>query len=443
LFGGVVLVIQVNVEGGHAVVQRTERMAIITGFVLVIGCLANGCFKNRAPDPVVPDSPFGEPLVIPSPQVPDRPADGAAAKAHDAGVPPFDFAAHPRPALPGLPRSAATSTQPLSLAQADGAERYASTTSDDDTPGDRKGPIKRLFERIRERNKPIELPPALEDPKSNTPEKPKDDKTTTLPPAVVPDRPGSKPAEVQPVEAREPQANADLQTVRAIVDAAEKKFNDTPDFKCVLSKFETINGKKLPTEDATFYFRQEPFSVRLTVTSDAGLGREVLYVKGQNKDKLTIVTGKGDNRLVGSGFKITLDPSDPRATARTRGKIDESGLGRPIRILKDFVVQAEKGQRPAGTIKYLEKVQRKEFKEPMLGVEVTLLPQDDDLLPKGGKRLYCFDANAKSPSLHLPVLIISYDPSGEELEYFCFKDFTLPGKLSDDVFDPSQLGKKR
>jgi hypothetical protein len=88
-------------------------------------------------------------------------------------------------------------------------------------------------------------------------------------------------------------------------------------------------------------------------------------------------------------------------------------------------------------------VERKEYKTKPNAVEVTLNTTDDPFLPKGGKRVYHFDADPKSPSYGLPVLVISLDHEGKEVEYYCFTDFKLVGELTDADFDPSRIGKKR
>jgi len=361
------------------------------------------------------------------------PGEFATGKPGLPQVPKLDVERGPVPPLPGMPGSASRASleRPIDADDASAAE------------GERNGPIRRLIDKIKDRTKPKNetLPPAVV---PREPLKPDDAKPVpSLPPATVPDSPMPKATERSPILPVKASTSDDLKVARQLVDAAAKKFKATADFEATLTKRETVGGKKQPTEEARFLYRQEPFSVRLTVTGEAGKGREVLYVKGQNDDKLTIVTGQGDNRLVGAGFKITLDKDDKRATERTRGKIDDSGLGRPIRVLTKFVDDAESGKRPVETIASLGSVERKEFANKVAGIEVKLQTGDDPLMPKGGRRQYFFDTTEKSPSRDLPVLVITYDKSDAEVEYYCFADFKLPAKLTDADFDPAKLGKKR
>jgi hypothetical protein len=335
-----------------------------------------------------------------------------------------------------------TASQPIR--ERDDELMLASETDDD---AQRKGILQRLRERRMEREKKglPGLPPAVEPKKEEKKETPKEPSKLDMIPKSVPDSPLVPAPSVQPtpMPSVQPTVGGDLKVVRALVDQAAKKFAETPDFEAKLTKRETVSGKKQPTEEMRFLFRQEPFSVRLTVIGEQGRGREVLYVKGQNAGKLIIVTGEGDNRLLGAGKKLELDSDSPLATSRTRGKIEDSGLGRPIRVLSKFVQDATDGKRSADTIKSLGAVEWKEFTKPVDGVEVTLKPGDDSLLPKGGKRLYYFDADPKSPSYRLPVLIITYEPNDVEVEYYLFTDFKLPANLTDADFSPEKLGRKR
>jgi Protein of unknown function (DUF1571) len=397
--------------------------------VFVVGVV--GCFTPKKYDsPLLADLRESRDQIS-APKPPAKPV------LTETKVPKIDLAKQPRPAMPGLP---GTASNPVTIKEREAPEgRDVFKVSAAVAEEEKTGPVRRLFKKIQEQreknNKLPELPSALE---KN--EKPKE------PPKTVPDDPKVQQAAATEKKATEkPKARTsdDVKAARALVTEAKKTFDATPDFIAKLTKRETVGGKKQPTEEMRFAFRAEPFSVHLTVTGDAGKGREVLYVKGQNNDKLTIVTGDGDNRLVGAGFKLTVAKDDPKATQRTRGKIDESGLGRPIRILGAFLDDVDAGKRDAGTIKSLGKVERKEFKKPVVGVEVTLSGTDDPLLPKGGKRTYYFDADEKSPSRHLPVLVITTDNKDEEVEYYLFTDFTLPAKLTDAEFDPATLGKKK
>ncbi|MCU0702824.1 MAG: DUF1571 domain-containing protein [Fimbriiglobus sp.] len=407
---------------------------------------------------------------VPAPQ-PPLPTAGGDIPPPSVGVQPpkFDTKTSPAPALPGMPGTASQPFPPATVPDSPGGRAepdrdtlLASATPDErqlllaaatDEPT-RKGILQRIRDRFqqRQKEKEKELPPATE-PRKDEPKPP------ALPPSspAVPPEPTVKPkielkTEPEPKSAVNPPArpegkpavaaNADLKTVRELLEVARKKNEATPSFEAHLTKREVVKGKEMPTEEAVYRFRREPLSVHIRVVGDAGTGREVMWVKGQNDNKLTVVTGKGDT-ILGGGIKTTVDPDDPRATARSRYKIYEAGMQRPIGALTKFVEQAETGQRPADTVRALGPVERKEYKAKLNVVEVTLTADDDKFLPKGGKRVYHFDADPKSSSYGLPVLVISLDHDGKEVEYYCFTDFKLVGELTDADFDHTKVGKKK
>lgn len=416
------------------------RLALVA---LSLGSLAAaGCFRNLKKDTAFVNDPTGKDKVVaPTPPLPTGKALTPAPSAGGVKPPKLELAPGTLPPLPGMPGTPSNSP-PVSVPD---APKAAPRDADDELLGmdddpQRKGILQRLRERREEKEKekkereekekkdrPV-LPPAVEPKKSEPDRKPAVDPQKGEPDKKLILEPEPKP---QPKPTASP---GDLKTVRGLVDEAAKRFVAIPDFESKLTKRETVSGKKQPTEEMRFLFRQEPFSVRLTVTGEHGRGREVVFVKGQNNGKLIIVTGEGDNRLLGAGKKLELDPDNPLATSRTRGKIEDSGIGRPIRVLSKFVEEAEAGKRPADSIRSLGKVERKEFGSPVDGVEVTLKTSDDPLMPKGGKRQYYFDVDPKSPSYRLPVLVITSEPDGAEVEYYCFTDFKAPAKLTDADF---------
>lgn len=407
------------------------RLALVA---IALGSLAAaGCFRNLKKDTAFLNDPPGKDKVVaPTPPLPTGKALTPAPSAGGVKPPKLELAPGtlpPLPGMPGTPSHAAPDSVP------DAPKALPRDTDDeltgmDDDP-QRKGILQRLRERREEKEKE----------KKEQEEKEKKDRPV-LPPAVEPKKsePDKKlmlePADKdqKPAPARPATPTGDLKVIRSLVDEAGKRFSAVPDFESKLTKRETVGGKKQPTEEMRFLFRQEPFSVRLTVTGEHGRGREVVFVKGQNNGKLIIVTGEGDNRLLGAGKKLELEPDNPLATSRTRGRIEDSGLGRPIRSLAKFVDDVEAGKRSADSIRSLGKVERKEFASPVDGVEVTLKTSDDPLLPKGGKRQYYFDADTKSPSYRFPVLVITTEPDGTEVEYYCFTEFKVPAKLTDADF---------
>jgi hypothetical protein len=421
-----------------------SRLLLVSAVTLSV--VGGGCLKPKKESSLLAE--LNKPK-LPAPQPPLPTTGGEIPAAGGVQPPKFDPKTSPVPAMPGMPGTASQPLPPDSLpdspqGKATVAELEAQLAATAD-PDERKGILARLRERRqeklaeREKDKEKALPPATEPrPPMPVPVPPKDDALPKADPKFTPAQakePAKEPAK-QP-------AKGDLKAVREVLDAARKKNDATASFEAFLVKREVVKGKELPAEEAVYRFRKEPLSVHIRVVGDVGTGREVMWVKGQNDNKMTIVTGKGDNILLGAGKKMTMDPDDPLVTVKSRYRIYEAGMQRPIGALTKFVEQAEAGKRSADTIRYVGPVDRKEYKTKPVAVEVTLTADDDKFLPKGGKRVYHFDADPKSPSFGLPVLVISLDHDNREVEYYCFTDFKLVGELTDADFDPAKVGKKK
>ena len=68
---------------------------------------------------------------------------------------------------------------------------------------------------------------------------------------------------------------------------------------------------------------------------------------------------------------------------------------------------------------------------------MTVPPQSDPLLAGSGRRWWHFDATHG-----LPVLIITHDETGREVEYYCNDRIQAPVRFDDDDFNPDKLWKK-
>lgn len=236
------------------------------------------------------------------------------------------------------------------------------------------------------------------------------------------------------------ETNSDLGAVKKLLNTSLKRYAEVADYECRLIKREVVGGKQLPTDEILYRFRKEPLSVYMKTLSEAGQGREVMYVKGQFGEKMHVITGKGDNLIVGVGYKTEVDPDSKMATAKSRYRVYEAGFGRTLAGLTKAVNSMEAG---SGAVKALGLVSRKEFEYTLEAIEVTLKPSDDPLLDKGGKRQLFFDPKPDSPSYMLPVLVITTDAAGKEVEYYCFDRLKTPTGLKDADWNPAMLGKKK
>ena len=86
------------------------------------------------------------------------------------------------------------------------------------------------------------------------------------------------------------------------------------------------------------------------------------------------------------------------------------------------------------TVKYLGQIQRPEYPGPLEGIECLFPPGREPEIPDAGRRLVYFD-----PVTHFPVVSLTYDPAGHEVDFYCFDRFQLDVKLDDDDFKPEKL----
>lgn len=113
------------------------------------------------------------------------------------------------------------------------------------------------------------------------------------------------PGQVQPVAVHD-HLNKHPAMLAALEDANACLANiqtNVKDYSCVLVRRENVNGKLLPPEWIQAKIRQRqvqdgktvvPFSVYLKFLKPAGVkGREILYIEGQNNNKLLVKEGGG------------------------------------------------------------------------------------------------------------------------------------------------------
>lgn len=388
--------------------MQTPRTLLLVGLVAAtVGCNRDYLRRDQArgstPSPLARDfarGPMAAPMPPMPPPLPKPPAEPPVAPPRSDAVTGL---------VPAIPGSIGTTLDPSHIQHAEG-EQFISTAED----------RKRLLERIRERREEKREEKRDEKPKTELPSPftPKDkDKETPKPTGA-----GS--------------AAADVAVVKKLLDEFKKRFSSLTDFEARLIKREVINGKEMPQDEILYRYRVKPQSVYMKTLSDAGQGREVLYIAGQKS--MTVITGKGDNVLVGAGYKTELDPDSKMATAKSRHKIYDAGFTRSEKGLARAIEAAEKGN-PV-VMKALGPVKRKEYDYPLEGVALELKPGQDPTLPKGGRREIYFDPKIDSPSFMLPVVATATEPDGREVEYYYFDKFKVPANFD---WNPDNLGRKK
>ena len=263
---------------------------------------------------------------------------------------------------------------------------------------------------------------------------------------VVPSAAGQanrSPIELARAVSTEPVVESNLDAVRRLYRRAFERFGKLEGFECRLTRRETIGSRPMPEEVLLYKFRRQPYSLHLKWIGKEAQGRELIYVAGKYDGKVQILTGKGEGNLlpIPSGMRIARLPTDKDVRSKSRFDIREGGMGMSIEWFGRVVAIMERDPAQAQRMRYLGIVPRREREAGLEAIEEQIPPSWEPLLPKGGRRTRFIDPDPASPSYGLPILMVTLNESGREVEYYWF-DQLKPGQYSDADFNPDRLGKK-
>jgi hypothetical protein len=263
-------------------------------------------------------------------------------------------------------------------------------------------------------------------------------------PAAPPSPPPQPPAPLSPAASPAAPVASGLAEIKAVVQTAAGRWAKVDTYEATVTRRELTPRGEMNAEVLLYQFRREPMSLFTRNVGGAGKGREVVYNPAKYDDRLHVMLGEGDNRLMGAGFKAPpVSPDDARVKEKARYSIREAGFGTPIKRVAGWVEKAEAGKIPADALTFLGPVERPEYPYPLVGVSLKLRPGDDPMFPAGGVRQWYFDMKPDSPGFGMPVVILGHDAKGNEAEYYHFDKVRMPAGLTDADFDPARLGKKR
>jgi hypothetical protein len=239
-------------------------------------------------------------------------------------------------------------------------------------------------------------------------------------------------------------ASMDFAALKKLARTLSEKLPALGTYEARFTRRENIDGNPGPLEEVAMLFRAKPMSVYMKNVGQNGKGREILYNPTQHGEKIYVVVGDGDTRFFKSGTKVPpQSPDSPQVRSKSRHSIRESGIARSANKFLALVEKVEAGKVPADLVKLAGRLKRDDLPDlPVEGVEQTIKKGEEDGVPAGGTRHWFIDAKADSPSFGLPVLVILYDPSGKELEYYRYTQVKPSAKLTDADFDPARLGRK-
>lgn len=248
--------------------------------------------------------------------------------------------------------------------------------------------------------------------------------------SIAPSGPTQPLATVPPAGSVDP-----LPHLRELHQKAEASYRTVDSYIARLRRREFVGGKAGPEELLLFKFRKQPMSVHLKWLGTEGKGREVLYVQGRDSDTLHTRLAAGDMPFAPAGKRLDLPRSSILVRSASRHDITEAGIGTIIESLGKTITSVEQAPAQRAHVRLLGIQQRPDYPEtPLEGVEYAIPSGADQTLLQGGRRQLYFN-----PSSGLPVLVITTDHTGREVEYYCYDRVQYPVQLLDDEFDPEKL----
>jgi hypothetical protein len=192
-------------------------------------------------------------------------------------------------------------------------------------------------------------------------------------------------------------------------------------------KQERIGADLRPAEQMEVCVRESPRAVRMRWVGRVDRGKEVLYVKGENGDRMRVYAGHLLLKL-----RLDLEPTSEAAMKDNRHPITRMGLATLasglLLNLGECIAAAEE------EFHYLGRALLGERLVDVVGRaasgEDAELP--DDLL------IYCLDAETQ-----LPALAARYDDLGNLMESYRYSEVCQVSSPPDWVFDFSSLGRRR
>jgi hypothetical protein len=225
----------------------------------------------------------------------------------------------------------------------------------------------------------------------------------------------------------------DSEALQRLLREAEQSCAQQSSYICRLRRREPGAGKPKAEEIMIFKCRAKPFSVHFKWLGDEGKGREVVFVAGKDDQKLHILTAAHDIPFTPAGRQISLPIDSLLVKAASKYPITEAGVCRIVARFRRLLDDHQRGL-PGLSIRYLGPTPRPEYGVPLEMVELTLPPGREPEAPHGGSRLLGFDPQSK-----WPVFSTTFDPNGNEIDYYCFDRFQFNVLLDDDDFSTERL----
>jgi outer membrane lipoprotein-sorting protein len=225
--------------------------------------------------------------------------------------------------------------------------------------------------------------------------------------------------EVSAVESAPADVAAEM---RQHVFAMQRAYGRVQDYTATFYKQERVKGELLPIETIELKFRK-PFGVYMRWLSGDFAGREVLFVRGWNDDKIHAHQGSFPD------ITVNLRPDSSLAMRGNRHPITNVGFGETIRLLVRDARLAE--ARPQDDVQYVD-----------LGLWDIHGARSRCLEARapGGKSSPYYAPRAKicfNVTTKMPTRVSIWDDEDNLVEDYAYADVRLNPGLGDADFDPA------
>ncbi len=201
---------------------------------------------------------------------------------------------------------------------------------------------------------------------------------------------------------------------------AKNRVDRLSDYTLTLTSQERVGGKLLP-ETTMFVKFKRPFSVYIKNLTGKQKDREIIYVRGQNNNKMVV------SRLsILGGLSGKVAPDNVWAKRESRHTITEAGLPNTINLMISILEKERKAAVCRSTVTYLGEDYCSSKKVIRVRIENSSYAPKTEI--------------ALDTSTLFPVSIASYNTDGSVLESYNYHDIKPNIGLTDADFDPKNPG---
>ncbi len=233
----------------------------------------------------------------------------------------------------------------------------------------------------------------------------------------------------QPVAMSSDETGAEhpLKPALRVARDAHRRVLQMSGYECIFAKKEVVDDD-LISQKMKLKIRHEPFSVYM-LFQDPREGREVIFVSGQNDNKL-LVHETGLASLIGT---LSLSPEDSRVKAENRYPITKAGMANMVQaVIEQWEVESKYGE---CDVKYFSDAKIEKYEKYNCRVIESSHPEPRRQFPFQITRLWIDEKT------QLPVRVQQFrfpkkkDAKPPVIEDYLFTDVQPDLRLTDSDFD--------